>query len=79
VVIEIRDQIPVSQNDSIKVKINTIDPKTDKIDNGIITWKINLNPSEKKTLYFEFEIEYPKDVKIDKTMDLEKQIYKSME
>ena len=36
-------------------------PKVDKNDKGILLWKVTLNPSEKKSLYFEFEVEYPKD------------------
>jgi hypothetical protein len=39
-----------------------------------LTWKIDANPSEKKTLYFEFEVEYPKDYVLKNAIELERYI-----
>lgn len=72
ITIDVSDQIPVSQNNSIKIKLAAIDPKIDKNDKGVLTWKIEVNPSEKKSLYFEFEIEYPKDFELKNAVEIER-------
>lgn len=73
-IVSISDQIPVSQSDQIKVKLSTMEPKTEKLNKGIMTWDVELDPMEKKTLYFEFEIEYPENIYLDNAMELEKQL-----
>jgi|GEM_PF-6369478 len=73
-IIEISDQVPVSQNDSIKVKITDIDPKIEKTEKGILKWNVVLKPMEKKILYFEFEIEYPSNIILDNADEIEKQL-----
>jgi uncharacterized protein (TIGR02231 family) len=74
VVVDVSDQIPVSQNSSIKVRFNTNDPKPDKVEKGILTWKMTLAANEKKSVYFEFEIEYPTDYNINNFDELRKQL-----
>lgn len=73
--IAVSDQIPVSQSDDVRIKTTLIDPKVDKVDNGIINWKVTLNPMEKKTLYLEYEIEYPENVRLDNANEIQKQLY----
>jgi uncharacterized protein (TIGR02231 family) len=74
VVIDVSDQIPVSQNSSIKVRMNTNDPKPDRIDKGVLTWKVSMAANEKKTIYFEFEMEYPTEANLNNFKELKKQI-----
>jgi uncharacterized protein (TIGR02231 family) len=75
----VQDQIPVSENDAIKIKVITINPQIDKNDKGIITWNINLSPQEKKNLYFEFEIEYEKSITLKNFKEIERTMDKMME
>ena len=72
--VEVSDQIPVSQNSAIKVKLTSNDPKADKIDKGILTWFVKLGSNEKRTVYFEFEMEYPSDYEIKNFDQIEKQL-----
>lgn len=59
--IVLRDQVPVSQHDDIKVSVNEVgggkyDEKT-----GIIKWRLELEPNEKEVYTIGYEVKYPKD------------------
>ncbi len=63
--IEVKDNVPVSRNEKIKVKL--IEPRKNEAaisKDGIITWKLKLMPLKEKKLKVKFSVEYPKDVKI---------------
>ena len=68
--IKIKDQLPVSQNQEIKIE--WIEPRykedtetLKKEIDGSIEWKQNLNPDEKIKLGLKFSVEYPKDIVIN--------------
>jgi uncharacterized protein (TIGR02231 family) len=68
--ISVKDQIPVSQNQEIKVDL--IEPKykedtagLKKTDDGIIEWKNNIKPGEKVKLDLKFVVEFPREIEID--------------
>ena len=57
----IKDHIPVSQKESIKVELFEKDGgELDEL-TGIITWREKLKTKEKKDINLEFEITYPKN------------------
>lgn len=64
--IKIKDQIPIAQNQEIKIEL--IEPKikenTDllkKTDHGMVEWALTIPPSEKEILPVKFSVEYPRD------------------
>ncbi len=58
--IEVRDQIPVSGDNDIKViPIDLAGATVDKI-SGQLTWKIHLKPLETRKIVFSFKVKYPK-------------------
>ncbi len=59
ITIDVADQVPVSEDKEISVRVETIDPAAGSVDKGIITWPVKLGPGEAKTLRFAFRIEYP--------------------
>jgi len=62
----VKDAFPVSRNEQIKV--NQILPtkgEADIADDGIITWKVNLNGKESKKLLLKFDIEHPADLMVE--------------
>jgi uncharacterized protein (TIGR02231 family) len=70
-ILTVNEQYPVSKNDKIKVKL--VSPKFDdeKLEygikekpNGIIEWKMELGPQEKKEMELEYILEYPGDVSV---------------
>ena len=63
--ITIEDQVPVSQNEDIEVKIQeTSDAKLDK-ETGILTWQMELAPGETAKRKFAFSVRYPGNKPID--------------
>lgn len=63
--IDIKDNIPVSKNEKIKVTVAEPKNEDEKFnEDGIIVWSLKLNPDEKKVLKVTFQIEYPKDASI---------------
>lgn len=62
--IEIVDQIPVSKNNDVKVKLGESSSAQVNMDNGELKWHLNLGAFEKASKFFEFEISYPKNKKI---------------
>ncbi len=64
--ITILDQIPVSQDDRIDIKVKKIVPepryKGDDKQKGILRWIVNLPPRGKETISFDYQILYPPDV-----------------
>ncbi len=70
-ILTVNEQYPVTRNDKIKVKL--VSPKFDdeKLEygirekaNGLIEWKIELGPQEKKELELEYILEYPSGVSV---------------
>jgi len=57
------DQLPVSQDNQITVNQEQISLKPTEFDKdtGKLTWKMDVNPNEKKVVEFEYTIEWPAD------------------
>ncbi len=68
--IVLRDHIPVSTDEKIKVEIRTILPTEnpekdkDKLPNGTIEWKLQLAPRATEKLELGFVVSYPKDLDV---------------
>jgi len=61
----VQDQIPVSQHEEIKVRLDKAEPNPDKKDDlNRMTWKLSLPPKTKKLVQFQFVIEAPADMEI---------------
>lgn len=68
IVLEISERLPVSSNEKITVTTRKITPKDYKEDKkrpGILTWKLQLKPGEKKEISIEYYIEHPKEIMIE--------------
>ncbi len=58
----VRDQLPLSTNEEIKVSLEEPSVTPDEVkDDGTVTWKLVLKPGEKREVTFGIIIEYPKD------------------
>jgi len=63
--VELQDQIPVSQNARIEIKEVKITPVPDKQEkNGLVTWKMKLDPGKKQEFTLNFSVEYPEGTQI---------------
>jgi hypothetical protein len=57
------DQLPVSQDKQITVNQGQISLKPTEFDKdtGKLTWKMDVNPNEKKVVELEYTVEWPAD------------------
>ncbi len=58
--IVIEDQIPVSSNEKVKVKLVEQGGANYNTSTGMMKWELKLKPSETKKLVFSYSVEYPK-------------------
>ena len=59
--VEVGDQFPIAAHENIKIKLEEIDPQTDTEDElGELTWELEFEPQEKRTLRFGFSISAPR-------------------
>ncbi len=64
-VIFVRDQLPVSRDEQIKVKLDSADPKaTEHSDLNQLEWKLTLDQGAKQTIRFDFTVEFPKTLDV---------------
>ncbi len=57
----IQDQLPVSTNNDITVEKQDISKAQLDETNGILTWKMLLQPNEQKKLVLKYQVKYPKN------------------
>lgn len=59
------DQVPLSKNEKIVVKLLSPDAKDVKpTDEGLLKWSLDLKPGEKRELTVKFAVEFDKDVNV---------------
>ena len=63
------DQLPVSQDEEVKVEILKISNATLNPVSGMLTWKLDIKPGESKEITLSFSVQYPKN-KAGKTFNL---------
>ncbi|NJO91221.1 MAG: DUF4139 domain-containing protein, partial [Chloroflexia bacterium] len=63
--IEIFDQVPISKNSEIEVKILDISQAEYNAVTGEVKWRYSLQPGESKKMKLSFSIKYPKDQVIE--------------
>ena len=61
--IEIKDQVPVSELDDVKVVVDYNKTKGFNLDkdDGILTWNVHLKPNESKEIDLAYRIDVPGD------------------
>jgi uncharacterized protein (TIGR02231 family) len=63
--LEVHDQLPVARHESIKVKLESADPRpAEQSELNELTWKLSLEPNAKQFVRFDFSVEYPRDIQV---------------
>ncbi len=58
--LEVRDQIPVSRHEQVKVKLESADPRPrEQTELNELEWRLELEPGAKQLIRFDFSVEYP--------------------
>ena len=59
--ISLQDQIPISSNSGITVEAVELSGGRRDAATGIVTWDLDMNPSETKQIIFSYSVRYPRD------------------
>jgi uncharacterized protein (TIGR02231 family) len=63
--VTVLDQLPVPRHEAIKVKLQDAAPKpSEHSDLNILKWELELKPQEKRSLFFAFVVEHPRDMAV---------------
>ena len=62
--ISLQDQIPISSNSGITVTATELSSGRHNAETGIITWDLDLNPSETKQIILSYSVRYPRDRRV---------------
>ena len=64
ITIEIKDQIPLSNNEAIKIETLETSGARKNEETGILIWNNKVAPSETKKFRVSYKVKYPKDMVI---------------
>ncbi len=63
--VTLRDQMPVSLHEEIKVRLETTEPRlTKQTELNLLEWELALSPRQKLTLRFDFSVEFPQTMEV---------------
>lgn len=62
--IEIKDQFPLSKDESVKIELLQTDNAEQDKEKGYLTWDVKISPSETKKFRVSYKVKYPKDFSI---------------
>jgi uncharacterized protein (TIGR02231 family) len=60
----LKEQLPVSRNEQIKVRLTLTNPKIVAGEMGLLEWIMSLQPQAKQELYYQFVVEHPPDLTV---------------
>jgi uncharacterized protein (TIGR02231 family) len=60
----LQEQLPVSRNEQIKVRLTLTNPKIVAGEMGLLEWIMSLPPQAKQELYYQFVVEHPPDLTV---------------
>ncbi|MEG4282377.1 mucoidy inhibitor MuiA family protein [Microcoleus sp. A006_D1] len=60
----LKEQLPVSRKEQIKVRLTQTNPKIVAGEMGLLEWIISLPPQAKQELYYQFVVEHPPDLTV---------------
>jgi uncharacterized protein (TIGR02231 family) len=60
----LKEQLPVSRNEQIKVRSTLTNPKIVAGEMGLLEWIMSLQPQAKQELYYQFVVEHPPDLAV---------------
>jgi uncharacterized protein (TIGR02231 family) len=62
--LKLTEQLPVSRNEQIKVRLSRSSPQIELGEMGILQWLLTLPAQERREIYYQFNVEYPPDLMV---------------
>lgn len=61
----LQDQLPVAGHEEIKIRLENSEPRpTRQSEMNILEWELSLEPGEKRTMRFDYSVEYPQTMEL---------------
>ena len=68
--IMLKDHIPVSRHEQIKVKLDEVRPQpAEQTDLNLLEWQLNLPSGEGQTVQYEYTVEHPRSLQVAGLLD----------
>lgn len=62
--LKLTEQLPVSRNEQIKVRLTRSNPQIQLGEMGMLEWSLTLPPQSKQELYYQFTVEHPPELTV---------------
>ncbi|QKQ76997.1 mucoidy inhibitor MuiA family protein [Nostoc sp. TCL240-02] len=62
--LKVTEQLPISRNEQIKVRLSRSNPQIQLGEMGILEWQITLPAQEKREIYYQFNVEHPPELMV---------------
>jgi uncharacterized protein (TIGR02231 family) len=62
--LKLTEQLPVSRNEQIKVRLIRSNPQIQLGEMGIVEWMLTLAPQERREIYYQFTVEHPPELTV---------------
>ncbi|MBD0262020.1 MAG: mucoidy inhibitor MuiA family protein [Tolypothrix sp. Co-bin9] len=62
--LKLTEQLPVSRNEQIKVRLIRSNPQIQLGEMGILEWMLTLPPQEQREIYYQFTVEHPPELTV---------------
>lgn len=62
--LEVTEQLPVSRNEQIKVRLSRSNPQIQLGEMGILKWQLTLPSQERREIYYQFNVEHPPELMV---------------
>ncbi|MBC1223799.1 mucoidy inhibitor MuiA family protein [Nostoc sp. UCD121] len=62
--LKVTEQLPVSRNEQIKVRLSRSNPQIQLGEMGILEWQLTLPLQETRDIYYQFNVEHPPDLMV---------------
>ncbi|MBL1198185.1 MAG: mucoidy inhibitor MuiA family protein [Nostoc sp. GBBB01] len=62
--LQVTEQLPVSRNEQIKVRLIRSNPQIQLGEMGVLEWQLTLAPQERREIYYQFNVEHPPELTV---------------
>ena len=62
--LKVTEQLPVSRDEQIKVRLNRSNPQIQLGEMGILEWQLTFSPQERREIYYQFNVEHPPELTV---------------
>lgn len=62
--LKLTEQLPISRNEQIKVRLLRSNPQIPLGEMGILEWRLTIPPQQKQEVYYQFTVEHPPELKV---------------